>query len=127
MAPNIVLFYFATKKPAATKRPAAAGSLIAGAAMQDIFVVTNRGGIGKSPEAAYKKASVTKKVVNIPPHIQADGVTYKVTGIASGALKGNKNVIRVTIPDTVVKIGTNAFRNCKNLSKMTIQSRRGSF
>ena len=68
--------------------------------------------------AVNKKA----KNVTIPATIKMDGVTYKVTKIAEKAFKGNKKVQKIVIGKNVKQIGADAFRNCKNLKKIVIQT-----
>jgi len=62
----------------------------------------------------------TKREVNIPPSIQ----NYKVTGIGSEVFKNNKNITKVTIPDSVINIYGDwfegAFAYCSNLTSVTI-------
>ena len=55
--------------------------------------------------------------------ITVGNVQYKVTGIASKALKGNKKVAAVKIPATVTVIGASAFENCKKLKNITVKSK----
>lgn len=57
--------------------------------------------------------------INIPKNITVKGNQYKVTEIAAGAFK-NASVSSVTIPDTVVKINSGAFENCKKLNSIVI-------
>ena len=47
---------------------------------------------------------------------------YTVTGIADKAFSGNKKLKSVTIGKNVTSIGKEAFRNCKNLNKITLKS-----
>lgn len=69
-----------------------------------------------------KKKSV--KSVKIPNSIKLDGKTYKVTAIASNALKNKKKLQRVTIGLNVTILGKNAFWGCKNLQKIVINSKK---
>lgn len=62
----------------------------------------------------------TKKAVKISATIKANGKTYKVTGIAANACKGNKKMTSLTIGNNVTKIGRNAFANCTKLTKVTV-------
>ena len=50
------------------------------------------------------------------------GNTYTVTSIAPSAFAKDTSLKSLTIPNTVVKIGKNAFKNCKNLKKVTIKA-----
>ncbi len=52
------------------------------------------------------------------------GKRYKITSVAANALKGNKKVKTLTIEKNTVKIGKNAFANCKNLKKIVIKSKK---
>ena len=53
--------------------------------------------------------------VEIPATVEIDGKTYTVTEIASNAFKDNKELTEVTIPGTVTKIGDGAFAGCEVL------------
>ena len=80
---------------------------------------------GKTPELAYmgpKNKNVKK--VTIPATVKIDGVTYKVTSVADGALKNYKNLTTVTVGANVTKIGKNAFYGCKKLKKIIIKSKK---
>lgn len=110
-----------SKKPASTSGSAKVGTTITVSSSKDVFVVTSAGSTGKMPEAAYKKTANPKaKKVTIPSTIKVDDVTYRVTSIASKALKGNKTITTVKIPDTVKTIGASAFQNCSALKNITI-------
>jgi hypothetical protein len=63
------------------------------------------------------------KSVIIPKKVTIDGQTFKVTAIAAKALKGTK-VKQVKIGANVKKINTAAFKNCKNLVKIKIISKK---
>ena len=53
--------------------------------------------------------------VEISATVEIDGKTYTVTEITSNAFKDNKELTEVTIPGTVTKIGDGAFAGCENL------------
>ncbi len=57
---------------------------------------------------AFKGTSATG-IIKIPSKIKAYGVTFKVTSIAAGALKGKSEVTGLTIPASVTSVGKNAF------------------
>ncbi len=61
----------------------------------------------------------TKKVSIPSTATDANGNIYNVTAIAAGAFKGNKKIKNVDIPATVTKLEKNAFKNCKNLKKIS--------
>ena len=60
--------------------------------------------------------------VTIPKTVKYGGKTFKVTAVASKALKGKTKVTQVTIGANVKTIGVSAFEGCKKLSKVTIGS-----
>jgi hypothetical protein len=51
----------------------------------------------------------------IPEKVEIDGKEYSVTEIAPETFKGNKELVEVTIPETVTTIGAGAFASCTNL------------
>ena len=65
----------------------------------------------------------------IPSTCVDGGFIHRVTEIKESAFKGNSNIVTLTIPDTVTKIGkgnevgvddnTGAFQNCTNLTTVT--------
>lgn len=55
--------------------------------------------------------------MTVPATIKYKGKTYKVTEVASGALRGKKKLQTVVIGKNVTKIGANAFSKCKKLKK----------
>ena len=64
-----------------------------------------------------------KKAVKIFKTIKVNGRTLKVTGIAANAFKGNKKMISVTIGSNVKTIGSGAFMNCRNLTRVTVTAK----
>lgn len=56
----------------------------------------------------------------VPDKVTIDGITYKVSSIATNALKNNKSVTTVTIGKYVTSIGSGAFSGCIKLKKVTI-------
>lgn len=73
-------------------------------------------------EVILVRTSKTTKNVTVPAQIYVQGITYKVTSIGAKAFNNNKNLTKVTIGTTIVKINSNAFFNCKNLKTVTIKS-----
>jgi hypothetical protein len=67
-----------------------------------------------------KKTDLTK--ITVFSTVTLDGVTYKVTGVAAKAFKGNKKITAVTIKKGVTSIGKNAFAGCTKLKKVTVKS-----
>lgn len=61
--------------------------------------------------------------ITIPYTVKIAGITYKVTSIAKNAFKNNKNLKRITINGNVTKINANAFSGCTNLKTIKIKSK----
>ena len=75
----------------------------------------------KNGRVEYLKNKNTKATsVQIPSSVTINGITYKVTGIAEQALKGNKKITKVKIGNNVTKIGKQAFSGCTKLKNVTI-------
>lgn len=60
--------------------------------------------------------------ITVPATVKIDGITYKVTDIASNAFTGNSTLKKVTIGENVTSIGAKAFYNCHNLKTITVKS-----
>ena len=99
----------------------AIGSVIADASGIFNYKVTGNDTVEVKNMTAKGKA---KKSVKIFDKIKASGKTWKVTGVAANALKGNKKMESLTIGKNVRKIGKNAFANCRKLKKVTIKSKK---
>lgn len=65
----------------------------------------------------------TKNDVLILNTVTVDGIIYRVTSIAKNAFKNNKNLKKVTIGNNIAKIKAGAFKGCKNLKMITIKSK----
>ena len=70
-----------------------------------------------------KNANKNAKSITIPDAVMYENVTYKVTGVAAKALKGNKKITKLTIGKNVKTIGASAFYGCKELKKLTIKTK----
>lgn len=87
------------------------------------FVVTDA--TASAPTVEYKGTDADKKATKlvVPATVKDhSGNTYTVTSIAPSAFAKDTSLKNLTIPNTVVKIGKNAFKNCKNLKKVTIKA-----
>lgn len=60
--------------------------------------------------------------VVIPPTVQINGETYTVTEIADYAFQDSKNLTSVTLPETIVKLGSAAFYGNPGLTSMILPS-----
>lgn len=58
----------------------------------------------------------------IPEKVEIDGKECSVTEIAPEALRGNQDLVEVTIPGTVIAIGAGAFAGCGNLKAIYLMS-----
>ena len=86
-----------------------------------VYKVTKSGKTGGTVE--YLKSTDKKATsISIPATVTIDGITYKVTSIASNAFKNNKTVKKITIGKNVTKIGAKAFYGCKKLKSITIKT-----
>lgn len=61
--------------------------------------------------AEVTKENCVEGSVTIPSKVVIDGKTYSVVSIADNAFKNCKGLTNITIPSSVVKIGTDAFAN----------------
>lgn len=61
--------------------------------------------------------------VSIPDTVRISGITYKVTAIAANAFKNCKNLKKITIGKHISKIGAKAFYNCNRLAKITVKTK----
>ena len=72
--------------------------------------------------AVYTGMGYTKCTsVKIPDTIKAQGLTFKVVGVASKALAGNLLINSVTLGKNIKEIGGAAFSGCTNLKKITFK------
>lgn len=62
--------------------------------------------------------SYTKSSVDIPKYITYNGTTYEVKRVGSYAFYGNEYITSVRLSDGIEQIGSDAFCNCKNITKI---------
>ena len=81
--------------------------------------------VNKSGSTVTLKKPRSRKVTTakIPSTVKANGKTYKVTAIASGAFKNCSKLKQVTISGNITTIGSGAFQGCKVLRTVKIGSK----
>lgn len=86
-----------------------------------VYKVTKSG--KKNGTVEYTKNKNNKATsITIPSTVKIDGITYKVTSIASKAFENNTKVTKVTVSSNISKIGAKAFYGCKRLKSITIKT-----
>lgn len=83
------------------------------------YKVTKSGLKGGTVEY-YKNKNTKAAAIKIPDTITIGKITYKVTGIAETALKGNKKATKITIGNNVTQIKKNTFSQCTKLKAITL-------
>ena len=101
--------------------PQAKGTTLNVSAQQCQVKVTSSS--AKAPTVSYTKSTNSSaKTITIPDTVKVDGITYKVTSVASSALANNKKVTKITVGKNVTSIGKNAFKKCAKLKTVTMKS-----
>ena len=72
-----------------------------------------------SPDQTYAESDYSGNVI-IPKSVYYDGHSCSVVGIFPCAFYGCKDLISVTIPNSVTTIGRYAFKGCSSLTSITI-------
>lgn len=67
-----------------------------------------------------KKYIGTNTTVNIPDEFTVSDKTYPVIGIEESAFEANRNIVSVSIPESVLSIGDYAFYDCTALKSITV-------
>jgi len=68
---------------------------------------------------------ITKETINkltVPATVKMEGEKYKVTEIASGAVKDMDTLTTLVLGKNVTKVGKNAFRGSSSLKKITFKN-----
>ncbi len=76
----------------------------------------------KKTMVTYIKTSSEKSTVKIPDTVTIRGLKYKVSQVGSNALKNNKRMTKLTIGKNVTEIGKGAFQNCTKLRTVDVKS-----
>ena len=95
------------------------GSIVqAGGYNVKILSASEDGGTVEYQGQTKKNKKATK--ISVPPTVEIDKITYKVTAIQNGAFNGYKKLKSVTIGKNVETIGKKAFYKCTALKSVTI-------
>lgn len=76
----------------------------------------------KNGTVEFISSQSSKNNISIPYVVRIAGITYKVTSIAKNAFKNNKNLKKITIGGNITKINANALSMCANLKIIKINS-----
>ena len=87
----------------------------------DSYKVTKSG--TKNGTVEFSISNSSNSSITVPSTVEIAGITYKVTAIAKNAFKNNKNLKKITINGNVTKINANAFSGCTNLKTIKIKSK----
>lgn len=101
------------------KKPARKGKLITDSKGNRYKVTSSN---VKNPTVTFYSAKMTTKKVTMSKSVRIDGVRYCITAVRSRAFEGHKKVTSIRLGSKVNTIGDRAFRNCKKLEKLYIQS-----
>lgn len=119
----------ASAKPTGTPVPTASPSTLTGksftAGKLKYKVTADKGNTHTVAVTGMKKNSLNK--LTIPSTVQYKKKVYKVTEIKEDALTGQGKLKKLTLGKNIVSIGSGAFRNCKQLKSIVIQSKKLQF
>lgn len=101
------------------KKPARKGKLIKDSKGNRYKVTSSN---VKNPTVTFYSAKMTAKKVTMSRSVRIDGVRYCITAVRSRAFEGHRKVTSIWLGSKVNTIGDRAFRNCKKLEKLYIQS-----
>lgn len=101
------------------KKPARKGKLITDSKGNRYKVTSSN---VKNPTVTFYSAKMTVKKVTMSQSVRIDGVRYCITAVRSRAFEGHRKVTSIRLGSKVNTIGDRAFRNCKKLEKLYIQS-----
>lgn len=101
------------------KKPAKKGKLITDSKGNRYKVTSSN---VKKPTVTFYSPKATAKKVTMSQSVRIDGVRYYITAVRSRAFEGNKKVTSIRLGSKVNTIGDRAFRKCKKLEKLYIQS-----
>ena len=79
--------------------------------------------INEKKEAMVAAAETSLTEANIPSAVEFEGNQYAVTKISDKAFSDNTNLTAVTLPESVVTLGSDAFSGCQSLKTIKIPSK----
>ena len=97
------------------------------------YTFSESNGVCTATVNTKNEKNCTLEIVNIPETVEYNGKTYTVNKIEGSAFgntsesSANQTIKEVIIPKTIAGIGHHAFRNCKNLEKVTAYAAGGDF
>lgn len=109
----------ATGVPEDPSKPVQNNSKIVDPGSGATYVVTKASEKDLQGEVKFSTTTAAGNVV-VPDTLTINGVQYKVTTFAAGAFKGNTKIKTIKLGKYIKQIDSNAFSNCKNLTKVTI-------
>lgn len=101
------------------KKPAKKGKLIMDSRGNRYKVTSSN---AKNPTVTFYSARITAKKVRMSRYVRINDIRYYITAVRSRAFEGHKKVTYIWLGSKVNTIGDRAFRNCKKLEKLYIQS-----
>ncbi len=99
--------------------PPAVGKILTDTKGKAQYKVTKSGKKGGTVEY-YKNKNAKTASIKVPSTVTIGKITYKVTGIAEKAFKGNKKITKVTVGNNVTQIKKNSFSQCTNLKTVSL-------
>lgn len=114
----------ATPSPGVNETLNPAETPVIGTKLKDadnVYIVTK---ITGSERTVTYKQPLNKKLrsIAIPGTVKLNNISYKVTAIASNAFKDCKKLTNITIGNNILSLGNNIFKGCKSLKSITIRS-----
>lgn len=109
----------ATGVPEDPSKPVQNNSKIVDPSSGATYIVTKASEKNLQGEVKFSTTTAAGNVV-VPDTLTINGVQYKVTTFAAGAFKGNTKIKTIKLGKYIKQIDSNAFSNCKNLTKVTI-------
>ena len=101
------------------KKPARKGKLITDSKGNRYKVTSSN---AKNPTVTFYSAKMTAKKVTMSRYVWINDIRYCITAVRSRAFEGHKKVTCIWVGSKVNTIGDRAFRKCKKLEKLYIQS-----